>query len=178
MKDDPPATVCRTPSSGAYEFGLGLRVEIGGPVGAPTLLPRYSGLSHLSSSSRTGAAWCRRVRPKYSISCGRRPATVNITIGLALTSFVLFEGEGFRRRSACAVYLGKFFPGRESSVMASARACWPCTWGHRTLPWSSVRSPSRSPCEPLRQHLRRPRWPLAVITALTLAIIPVTLVRS
>ena len=34
---------------------------------------------------------------------------VNITIGLALTSFVLFQGEGFRRLGVRG-YLGKFFP--------------------------------------------------------------------
>ena len=44
-----------------------------------------------------------------SRSCARRRATSNITLGLALVSFVYFEFQGFRELGVGG-YLGKFFP--------------------------------------------------------------------
>jgi len=54
--------------------------------------------------------WSGLVPPIGKIEQLRAPTSdVNVTIGLALTSFVIFQSEGFRRLGVRA-YLGKFFP--------------------------------------------------------------------
>lgn len=54
--------------------------------------------------------WSGLVPPIGRVEQLRAPTSdVNITIGLAITSFCLFQGEGFRRLGVRG-YLGKFFP--------------------------------------------------------------------
>ena len=68
---------------------------------------RSSPRSSCSSCSATGAGWSRR---SASVEFLRAPTSdVNITIGLALVSFLIFHVEGFRRLGVRG-YLGKFFP--------------------------------------------------------------------
>ncbi len=54
--------------------------------------------------------WAGLVPPVGKVEFLRAPTSdVNITIGLALVSFVYFQAEGFRRLGVRG-YLGKFFP--------------------------------------------------------------------
>ena len=54
--------------------------------------------------------WIGLVPPVGKVEFLRAPSSdVNITVGMALVSFVIFEGEGFRRLGVRG-YLGKFFP--------------------------------------------------------------------
>jgi F-type H+-transporting ATPase subunit a len=89
----------------AYEFGRDFAVGIGGE-GARRYYPIFAAFFVLILVSN----WSGLVPPIGKIPQLRAPTSdVNITIGLALTSFVLFQGEGFRRLGVRA-YLGKFFP--------------------------------------------------------------------
>jgi F-type H+-transporting ATPase subunit a len=89
----------------AYEFGRDFAVGIGGE-GARRYYPVFAAFFILILFSN----WSGLVPPIGKIPQLRAPTSdVNITIGLALTSFVLFQGEGFRRLGVRA-YLAKFFP--------------------------------------------------------------------
>ncbi|MGZ6274390.1 MAG: F0F1 ATP synthase subunit A [Candidatus Limnocylindrales bacterium] len=89
----------------AYEFGSDFAVGIGGQ-GARRYYPIFAAFFLLILFSN----WSGLVPPVGKIEQLRAPTSdVNITIGLALTSFVLFESEGFRRLGVRG-YLGKFFP--------------------------------------------------------------------
>ena len=89
----------------AYEFGRDFAVGIGGE-GARRYYPVFAAFFIFILLSN----WSGLVPPIGKIPQLRAPTSdVNITIGLALTSFVLFQGEGFRRLGVRA-YLGKFFP--------------------------------------------------------------------
>ena len=89
----------------AYEFGSDFAVGIGGER-ARRYFPIFAAFFLLILFSN----WSGLVPPVGKIEQLRAPTSdVNITIGLALTSFVLFEGEGFRRLGVRG-YLGKFFP--------------------------------------------------------------------
>jgi F-type H+-transporting ATPase subunit a len=89
----------------AYEFGRDFAVGIGGE-GARRYYPIFAAFFVLILFSN----WSGLVPPIGKIPQLRAPTSdVNITIGLALTSFVLFQGEGFRRLGVRG-YLGKFFP--------------------------------------------------------------------
>ena len=89
----------------AYEFGRDFAVGMGGE-GARRYYPIFAGFFILILVSN----WSGLVPPIGKIPQLRAPTSdVNITIGLALTSFVLFQGEGFRRLGVRG-YLSKFFP--------------------------------------------------------------------
>ena len=89
----------------AYEFGRDFAVGMGGE-GARRYYPIFAAFFVLILFSN----WSGLVPPIGKIPQLRAPTSdVNITIGLALTSFVLFEGEGFRRLGVGG-YLSKFFP--------------------------------------------------------------------
>jgi F-type H+-transporting ATPase subunit a len=89
----------------AYEFGRDFAVGIGGE-GARRYYPVFAAFFVLILFSN----WSGLVPPIGKIPQLRAPTSdVNITIGLALTSFVLFQGEGFRRLGVRA-YMAKFFP--------------------------------------------------------------------
>jgi F-type H+-transporting ATPase subunit a len=89
----------------AYEFGRDFAVGIGGE-GARRYYPIFAAFFVLILVSN----WSGLVPPIGKIPELRAPTSdVNITIGLALTSFVLFQGEGFRNLGVRG-YLSKFFP--------------------------------------------------------------------
>lgn len=83
------------------DFGLGLS----GPAGKP-YIPIFIGAFLLVLFDN----WVGLVPPVGKIEQLRAPSSdVNITIGMALVSFVIFEVEGFRKLGVGG-YLGKFFP--------------------------------------------------------------------
>ena len=83
------------------DFGLGLA----GPAGRP-YIPIFIGAFMLVLFDN----WIGLVPPVGKIEELRAPSSdVNITIGMALVSFLIFQGEGFRRLGVGG-YLGKFFP--------------------------------------------------------------------
>jgi F-type H+-transporting ATPase subunit a len=83
------------------DFGLGLS----GPAGRP-YIPIFIGAFLLVVLDN----WVGLVPPVGKIDELRAPSSdVNITIGMALVSFVIFQGEGFRKLGVGG-YLGKFFP--------------------------------------------------------------------
>jgi F-type H+-transporting ATPase subunit a len=89
----------------AYEFGRDFAVGIGGES-AKRYYPIFAAFFLLILLSN----WSGLVPPIGKIPQLRAPTSdVNITIGLALTSFVLFQGEGFHRLGVRG-YLSKFFP--------------------------------------------------------------------
>jgi F-type H+-transporting ATPase subunit a len=89
----------------AYEFGRDFAVGIGGE-GAGRYYPIFAAFFLLILISN----WSGLVPPIGKIPQLRAPTSdVNITIGLALTSFVVFQGEGFHRLGVRG-YLKKFFP--------------------------------------------------------------------
>ena len=89
----------------AYEFGRDFAVGMGGE-GARRYYPIFAAFFILILFSN----WSGLVPPIGKIPQLRAPTSdVNITIGLALTSFVLFQGEGFRNLGVRG-YLSKFFP--------------------------------------------------------------------
>ncbi|HEX8024912.1 MAG TPA: FoF1 ATP synthase subunit a [Candidatus Limnocylindrales bacterium] len=82
------------------DFGLGLA----GPAGKP-YIPIFIGAFLLVLFDN----WIGLVPPVGKIEQLRAPSSdVNITIGMALVSFLIFEIEGFRKLGIG--YLGKFFP--------------------------------------------------------------------
>jgi len=107
----------------AYEFGSDFAVGIGGEK-ARRYYPIFAGFFIFILISN----WSGLVPPSARSDQLRAPTSdVNITIGLALTSFVIFQGEGFRQLGIRA-YLGKFFPIGEFRH-GLAPACWRCTSG-------------------------------------------------
>ncbi len=89
----------------AYEFGLDFAVGIGGER-ARRYYPIFAGFFIFILFSN----WSGLVPPIGKIEDLRAPTSdVNVTIGLAITSFVIFEAEGFHRLGIRG-YLGKFFP--------------------------------------------------------------------
>ncbi len=89
----------------AYEFGRDFATGMGGE-GALRYYPIFAAFFILILFSN----WSGLVPPIGKMPQLRAPTSdVNITIGLALTSFVLFEGEGFRRLGVKG-YLSKYFP--------------------------------------------------------------------
>jgi F-type H+-transporting ATPase subunit a len=152
----------------AYEFGSDFAVGIGGPA-ARRYFPIFGAFFIFILFSN----WSGLVPPVGKIDQLRAPTSdVNITIGLALTSFVLFEGEGFRRLGVRG-YLGKFFPVGEfrHGIGAGLLAMYV---GVIELFLEFVKPVTLS--MRLFGNIYGGEVALAVITALTLAIIPVTLV--
>jgi F-type H+-transporting ATPase subunit a len=89
----------------AYEFGRDFAVGMGGE-GARRYYPIFAAFFILILFSN----WSGLVPPIGKMPQLRAPTSdVNITIGLALTSFVIFQGEGFHRLGVRG-YLTKFFP--------------------------------------------------------------------
>ena len=89
----------------AYEFGSDFSAGLAGEK-ARRYYPIFAGFFVLILFSN----WSGLVPPVGRIEQLRAPTSdVNITIGLALTAFCIFEFEGFRRLGIRG-YLGKFFP--------------------------------------------------------------------
>ena len=83
------------------DFGIGLA----GPTGAP-YIPIFASFFLLIIFSN----WIGLVPLVGRVEWLRAPSSdVNITLGLALVSFVIFEAEGFRKLGFRG-YAGKFFP--------------------------------------------------------------------
>jgi F-type H+-transporting ATPase subunit a len=92
----------------AYEFGLDFAVGMGGAK-ARKYYPLFAALFILILFSN----WSGLVPPIGKIEELRAPTSdVNVTIGLAITAFLIFEGEGFHQLGVRG-YLGKFFPVSE-----------------------------------------------------------------
>jgi F-type H+-transporting ATPase subunit a len=152
----------------AYEFGSDFAVGIGGPA-ARRYFPVFGAFFLFILFSN----WSGLVPPIGKIEQLRAPTSdLNITIGLALTSFVLFQGEGFRRLGVRG-YLSKFFPIGEfrHGLGAGVLAMYV---GIIELFLEFVKPVTLS--MRLFGNIYGGEVALAVITALTIAIIPVTLV--
>ena len=89
----------------AYEFGQNFAVGIGGER-AKRYFPIFAAFFTFILLSN----WSGLVPPIGKVEFLRAPTSdVNVTIGLAITSFAIFEAEGFHRLGVRG-YLGKFFP--------------------------------------------------------------------
>jgi F-type H+-transporting ATPase subunit a len=152
----------------AFEFGRDFAVGIGGE-GARRYYPLFAAFFIFILFSN----WSGLVPPIGKVPQLRAPTSdVNITIGLALTSFVLFEGEGIRRLGVRG-YLGKFFPIGEfrHGIGAGILAMYV---GIIELFLEFVKPVTLS--MRLFGNIYGGEVALAVISALTLAIVPVALV--
>jgi len=88
-----------------YEFLSDFGLGIAGPAGKP-YIPIFIGAFLLVLFDN----WIGLVPPVGKIDLLRAPSSdVNITIGMALVSFLIFHIEGFRHLGVGG-YLGKFFP--------------------------------------------------------------------
>ena len=88
-----------------YEFLSDFGLGIAGPTGRP-YIPIFIGAFLLVLFDN----WIGLVPPVGKIDLLRAPSSdVNITIGMALVSFLIFHIEGFRHLGVGG-YLGKFFP--------------------------------------------------------------------
>jgi F-type H+-transporting ATPase subunit a len=88
-----------------YEFLSDFGVGLAGPSSKP-YIPIFVGAFLLVLFDN----WIGLVPPVGKVAFLRAPSSdVNITIGMALVSFLIFQGEGFRRLGVRG-YLGKFFP--------------------------------------------------------------------
>jgi F-type H+-transporting ATPase subunit a len=154
----------------AYEFGCDFAVGIGGEK-ARRYYPVFAAFFLLILFSN----WSGLVPPVGKIEQLRAPTSdVNITIGLALTSFVIFQGEGFRRLGVRG-YLGKFFPIGEfrHGIGAGILAMYV---GIIELFLEFVKPVTLS--MRLFGNIYGGEVALAVISALTLAVVPVALSGS
>jgi F-type H+-transporting ATPase subunit a len=152
----------------AYEFGSDFAVGIAGER-ARRYYPIFAAFFLFILFSN----WSGLVPPVGKIDQLRAPTSdVNITIGLALTSFVLFQGEGLRRLGPRG-YLGKFFPIGEfrHGIGAGLLAMYV---GIIELFLEFVKPVTLS--MRLFGNIYGGEVALAVISALTLAIVPVALV--
>ncbi len=152
----------------AYEFGSDFAVGIGGEK-ARRYYPIFAGFFIFILFSN----WSGLIPPIGKIDQLRAPTSdVNVTIGLALTSFVIFQGEGFRRLGVRG-YLGKFFPIGEfrHGIGAGILAMYV---GFIELFLEFVKPITLS--MRLFGNIYGGEVALAVISALTLAVIPVALV--
>jgi F-type H+-transporting ATPase subunit a len=88
-----------------YEFLSDFGIGLAGPTARP-YIPIFVGSFLLILFDN----WIGLVPPVGKVEFLRAPSSdVNITIGMALVSFLIFHFEGFRHLGARA-YLGKFFP--------------------------------------------------------------------
>jgi F-type H+-transporting ATPase subunit a len=88
-----------------YEFLSDFGIGIAGPAARP-YIPIFAGAFLLILFDN----WVGLIPPVGKIDLLRAPSSdVNITIGMALVSFVIFHVEGFRHLGVRG-YLGKFFP--------------------------------------------------------------------
>jgi F-type H+-transporting ATPase subunit a len=145
------------------DFGIGLA----GPTGAP-YIPIFASFFLLIIFSN----WVGLLPIVGRVEWLRAPSSdVNITLGLALVSFLIFEGEGFRKLGF-AGYLGKFFPVYEfrSGIAAGAIAMFV---GLVELMLEFVKPVTLS--MRLFGNIYGGEVALGVITGLTVAIVPVGL---
>jgi F-type H+-transporting ATPase subunit a len=152
----------------AYEFGYDFAVGMGGD-GARRYFPIFAAYFVFILFSN----WSGLIPPVGRIEQLRAPTSdVNVTIGLALTSFVIFQGEGFRRLGV-RDYLGKFFPLGEfrHGIGAGLLAMYV---GIIELFLEFVKPVTLS--MRLFGNIYGGEVALAVITALTLAVVPVALI--
>lgn len=152
----------------AYEFGSDFAVGIGGER-ARRYFPVFAAFFLFILFSN----WSGLVPPIGKIEQLRAPTSdVNVTIGLAVTSFAIFQGEGFRRLGVRG-YLGKFFPVGEfrHGLGAGLLAMYV---GVIELFLEFVKPVTLS--MRLFGNIYGGEVALAVITALTLALVPVALV--
>jgi F-type H+-transporting ATPase subunit a len=104
LRKDVPGRV-QNFSEWTYESIRNFGMSIGGPVAAP-YIPIFAAFFLLILLCN----WAGLVPPIGKVEFLRAPTSdVNITIGLALTAFAIFEIEGFRKLGVRG-YLGKFFP--------------------------------------------------------------------
>ena len=157
----------RTSSSGSTnsssDFGLG----IAGPPREP-YIPLFVAFFLLILFSN----WSGLIPPVGRVEELRAPTSdVNITLGLALVSFIYFEFQGFRRLGVRG-YLGKFFPLYEfkNGIAAGGIAMFV---GLVELMLEFVKPMTLS--MRLFGNIYGGEVALGVITALTIAIIPVGL---
>jgi F-type H+-transporting ATPase subunit a len=146
------------------DFGLGLS----GPSGRP-YIPIFIGAFLLVVFNN----WIGLVPPVGKIEELRAPSSdVNITIGMALVSFLLFHTEGFRKLGARG-YLGKFFPFYEfrKGIGAGIIAMFV---GLIELMLEFVKPVTLS--MRLFGNIYGGEVALGVITALTISIVPVLLI--
>jgi F-type H+-transporting ATPase subunit a len=151
-----------------FEFGRDFAVGIGGER-ARRYYPIFAAFFLLIVFCN----WSGLVPPIGRVEDLRAPTSdVNITIGLALTSFVLFQGEGFRRLGVRG-YLGKFFPLGEfrHGLVAGLLAMYV---GIVELFLEFVKPVTLA--MRLFGNIYGGEVALAVITALTISILPVALV--
>jgi F-type H+-transporting ATPase subunit a len=152
----------------AYEFGQNFAVGMGGEK-ARRYYPIFAGFFLLILFSN----WSGLVPPVGKVEFLRAPTSdVNITIGLALTSFVMFQAEGFHRLGVRG-YLSKFFPLGEfrKGIGAGILAMYV---GIIELFLEFVKPVTLS--MRLFGNIYGGEVALAVITALTIAVVPVALV--
>ncbi|HET7676964.1 MAG TPA: F0F1 ATP synthase subunit A [Candidatus Limnocylindrales bacterium] len=151
----------------AYEKLHDFGTSLGGRAAAP-YIPLFASFFLLILFSN----WAGLVPPVGRVEFLRAPTSdVNVTIGLALISFAVFEIEGFRRLGARA-YLAKFFPVQEfrNGIAAGAIAMFV---GLVELMLDFVRPLTLS--MRLFGNIYGGEVALGVITALTLAVLPVAL---
>lgn len=151
----------------AYEFGQDFAVGIGGEA-AKRYYPIFAGFFIFILFSN----WSGLVPPIGKVEALRAPTSdVNVTIGLAITSFVIFEGEGIHRLGLKG-FLGKFFPLGEfrQGIGAGLLAIYV---GIIELFLEFVKPVTLS--MRLFGNIYGGEVALAVISALTLAVVPVAL---
>ena len=152
----------------AYEFGRDFAVGIGGEKSR-----RYYPIFAAFFIFILFSNWSGLVPPIGKVDFLRAPTSdVNVTIGLALTSFVIFQGEGFRQLGVRG-YLGKFFPIREFRKGIGPGILGMYV-GFIELFLEFVKPVTLS--MRLFGNIYGGEVALAVISALTLAIIPVALI--
>ena len=104
LRSDVPGRI-QNFSEWAYESIRNFGMSIGGAQAAP-YIPIFAAFFLLILLCN----WAGLVPPIGKVEFLRAPTSdVNITIGLALTAFAIFEIEGFRKLGVRG-YLGKFFP--------------------------------------------------------------------
>ena len=150
-----------------YEFLGDFGVSIAGPASRP-YIPLFIAFFILILFSN----WSGLIPPVGRVEQLRAPTSdVNVTIGLALVSFLYFEFQGFRRLGVRG-YLGKFFPLYEfrNGIAAGGIALFV---GLVELMLEFVKPVTLS--MRLFGNIYGGEVALGVITALTLAFIPVAL---
>jgi F-type H+-transporting ATPase subunit a len=152
----------------AYEFGRDFSVGLAGEKSRP-YYPIFAGFFVLILFSN----WSGLVPPIGRVEWLRAPTSdVNVTIGLALTSFFIFQGEGIRRVGPVH-YAAKFFPIGEfrKGIGAGLLAMY---IGIIELFLELVKPVTLA--MRLFGNIYGGEVALAVITALTVAVVPVAII--
>jgi F-type H+-transporting ATPase subunit a len=151
-----------------WELIEGFGMSLGGPAAKP-YIPLFAGFFLYILF----ANWSGLIPPIGKVEALRAPTSdVNITIGLALVAFAFFEFQGFRKLGVGG-YLSKFFPVREfrNGVGAGIIAMFV---GLVELLLEFVKPVTLS--MRLFGNIYGGEVALAVMTALTIAIIPMALI--